>query len=69
MAAQHAEVKGFQLVRRIGPISVRKYCVGKLFLAAAIQTLQFLSEWRGQPRLRNEYCTKFLISGFSQMAI
>ena len=60
----HAEVRGYVLLRSLGRIDVRRHCFGKLLLAAAIQTMHFLIEWREQPKLRNEYCTSFLIRAF-----
>ena len=58
-----SEIKGYYLVRPLGQVDVKRHCFGKLFLAAGIQTLQYLAEWCGQPPLRNEYSTRFLIRG------
>ena len=64
LAEHHAATKGFFLIQRPASVSVRKHCYGKLFLAVAIQTLHYLIHWRGQPKLANDYCKKFLIRGF-----
>ncbi len=69
LAAEHAEIRGFRLLRQARRVHVRKDCLGKLFLMAAIQTLYYLLDINGQPRLAREYCIKFLVLGFHEWLI